>query len=181
MHVPAGLDAPPSSFCCLCRSLYGLKKALKAWFNKFWTTVIKSGIKQIHYDNSLPSPHNNTYRNPLGIHGWYSYHWWWLLWHKEAAVYFNHVFTWMTLVPWLIFSDLKLIVLTVESFWLRPKYAKELINLAHLTDFKPVDTPIETNVKFHKDFGDPISNPTLYQKLVGSLIYLTTWYFLCCK
>lgn len=48
------------------------------------------------------------------------------------------------------------------------KYAKELIDLAQQTDGKPVDIPMK-HVRFHKDFGDPISDPTLYLKLVGSL------------
>lgn len=54
------------------------------------------------------------------------------------------------------------------------KYAKELIDLARFSDSKPVKTPMEINVKFHKGFGDPIIDPTLYQKVVGSLIYLTS-------
>lgn len=53
-------------------------------------------------------------------------------------------------------------------------YAKELIDLARLTNSKLEHTPMEVNAKYHKDFGDPISDPTLYQKLVHSLIYLTT-------
>lgn len=47
------------------------------------------------------------------------------------------------------------------------KYAKESIDLAQQTDGKPVDIPMK--VRFHKDFGDPISDPNLYPKLVGTL------------
>lgn len=46
------------------------------------------------------------------------------------------------------------------------KYAKELIDLAQQ---QPVDIPMKVNVRFHKDFGDPISDPNLYPKLVGTL------------
>ena len=38
----------------------------------------------------------------------------------------------------------------------------------------PIDTHMEVNVKYMKDEGDLLPNPTLYQRLVGSIIYLTT-------
>lgn len=31
---------------------------------------------------------------------------------------------------------------------------------------------MDVNVKYYKDFGDPILNSTLYTKLIGSLVYL---------
>lgn len=37
-----------------------------------------------------------------------------------------------------------------------------------------IDTPMEVNVKFWKDEWDPLDDPTIYQRLVGSLIYFTT-------
>ena len=33
---------------------------------------------------------------------------------------------------------------------------------------------MEVNVKYRKDEGDFLDDPTLYRRLVGSLIYLTT-------
>ena len=43
-----------------------------------------------------------------------------------------------------------------------------------LEDTSSVDTPMEVNVKYRKDEGDLLDDPTLYRRLVGSLIYLTT-------
>ena len=42
-----------------------------------------------------------------------------------------------------------------------------------LTDCKTVDTPIELNAHLTPTGGKPLSNPSLYRRLVGSLVYLT--------
>ena len=54
------------------------------------------------------------------------------------------------------------------------KYIQDLITLAGLEDTSFVDTPMEVNVKYRKDEGDLLNEPTFYWRLVGSLIYLTT-------
>ncbi|RVW62014.1 Retrovirus-related Pol polyprotein from transposon TNT 1-94 [Vitis vinifera] len=54
------------------------------------------------------------------------------------------------------------------------KYIQDLISLAGLEDTVSVDTPMEINVKYKKDEEDLLDDPTLYWRLVGSLIYLTT-------
>ncbi|XP_031265831.1 uncharacterized protein LOC116124279 [Pistacia vera] len=54
------------------------------------------------------------------------------------------------------------------------KYIQDLITLVGLEDTSSVDTPMEVNVKYKKDEGDLLDDPTLYRRLVGSLIYLTT-------
>ncbi|CAN1787836.1 Retrovirus-related Pol polyprotein from transposon RE1 [Linum perenne] len=46
--------------------------------------------------------------------------------------------------------------------------------MANLEDCKSSPTPIELNLKLRKDDGDLLSDPSLYRRLVGSLIYLTS-------
>ncbi|WKA03342.1 hypothetical protein VitviT2T_021457 [Vitis vinifera] len=53
------------------------------------------------------------------------------------------------------------------------KYASNLLSQAGLTDSKTVDTPIELNAHLTPSGGKPLSNPSLYRRLVGSLVYLT--------
>ena len=53
------------------------------------------------------------------------------------------------------------------------KYASDLLSRAGLTDSKTVDTPVELNVHLTPSGGKPFSNPSLYKRLVGSLVYLT--------
>lgn len=53
------------------------------------------------------------------------------------------------------------------------KYIQDLVQLAGLPNASPVDTPMEVNVKYRRDEGELLDDPTHYRKLVGSLIYLT--------
>ena len=53
------------------------------------------------------------------------------------------------------------------------KYASELLSRAGLIDSKTVDTPVEFNAHLSPTGGKPLSNPSLYKRLVGSLVFLT--------
>ena len=53
------------------------------------------------------------------------------------------------------------------------KYASDLMATTGLQGATSVDTPRELNVKLRKEEGDLLIDPSLYQKLVGSLVYLT--------
>ena len=53
------------------------------------------------------------------------------------------------------------------------KYAFELLSRAGLTNSKTVNTPDEVNAHLTLLGGKPLSNPSLYRHLVGSLVYLT--------
>ena len=53
------------------------------------------------------------------------------------------------------------------------KYASELLSRAGLTDSKTVDTLVELNAHLTPSGGKPLSNPSLYRRLVGSLVYLS--------
>ena len=52
------------------------------------------------------------------------------------------------------------------------KYAFELLSQVGLTNIKTVDIPIKLNVYLTPSRGKPLSNPSLYKHLVGSLVYL---------
>lgn len=53
------------------------------------------------------------------------------------------------------------------------KYASDLLSKAGITDSKITSTPLEPNICLAPMDGSPLSDPTLYRQLVGSLVYLT--------
>ncbi|GJV43211.1 ribonuclease H-like domain-containing protein [Tanacetum coccineum] len=52
------------------------------------------------------------------------------------------------------------------------KYATQILERAHMVNCNPNRTPVDTESKLG-DHGDPVSDPTLYRSLAGSLQYLT--------
>ena len=56
------------------------------------------------------------------------------------------------------------------------KYASELLSRAGLTDSKTVVTQVELNAHLTLSGGKPLFNPSLYRRLVGSLVYPTVTY-----
>jgi hypothetical protein len=53
------------------------------------------------------------------------------------------------------------------------KYALDILEETGLTDCKPVDTPMDPNVKLLPNQGESYSDPGRYRRLVGKLSYLT--------
>nr|XP_048330750.1 uncharacterized mitochondrial protein AtMg00810-like [Ziziphus jujuba var. spinosa] len=53
------------------------------------------------------------------------------------------------------------------------KYAKNLLQKFGMLDCKPISTPMEVNAKLSAYEGKDSEDATMYQQLVGSLIYLT--------
>ena len=63
---------------------------------------------------------------------------------------------------------------SIEKLYItQAKYASELFSRARLTNSKTVDTLVELNAHLTPSTGKPLSNPPLYKRLVGSLVYFT--------
>jgi hypothetical protein len=62
---------------------------------------------------------------------------------------------------------------TKEGIFLdQQKYTKYIVERYGMLDCKPISTPMDPNVKFKVDDDKNLENMTMYQKMVGSLIYL---------
>ena len=53
------------------------------------------------------------------------------------------------------------------------KYTLDILADTGLLDCKPVDTPMDLNVKLVPSYGEPLRDPRRYQRLIGKLNYLT--------
>ncbi|GJZ01053.1 ribonuclease H-like domain-containing protein [Tanacetum coccineum] len=61
---------------------------------------------------------------------------------------------------------------TSGIFLSQMKYATEILEQAHMLNYNPCRTPIDTEKKLGPE-GSPVTDPTLYRSLAGSLRYLT--------
>jgi hypothetical protein len=175
MRPPPGSSiASPHMVCKLRKALYGLKQAPRAWFAKLKSVLIGAGFRQSENDYSFfisSTPQGNVfilvYVDDILITG------------DDSQSIINlknvlqHSFQMKDLGTASYFLGLEISHNSHGYFLSQQKYTQDLINLVGLSDDKQVDTPLEVNVKYSKNDGEPITDPTLYRRVVGSLVYLT--------
>ncbi|GJW26651.1 ribonuclease H-like domain-containing protein [Tanacetum coccineum] len=147
MHQPLGFhdSAHPDYVCLLERSLYGLKQAFQAWFQRFVSYITRVGFHHSRCDSSLFIYRKGTYTS-------------YLLLYVDDIV--------------LTASSETLLQQIIRMFLSRRKYAIEILEMGHMVNCNPNRTPVDTESKVGYD-GDPVFGLTLYRSLVGSLQYLT--------
>ena len=92
---------------------------------------------------------------------------------KELKDFLNQQFEMKDLGHLSYFLGLEITHSTYELYITQAKYASELLSRVGLTNSKTIDNPVELNVHLTPLRGKPLSNPSLYRCLVGSLVYLT--------
>jgi hypothetical protein len=175
IKLPTGMTSTlPNTVCKLKRSLYGLKQAPRVWFEKFRATLIGFSFIQSSYDPSLFIQRTSkgivillVYVDDIVITG-----------SDQEAIntiqkLLHSTFHMKDLGQLTYFLGLEVQFQQKGIFVNQHKYTQDLIQLAGLANATAVDTPMEVNVKLRRDEGELLADPTLYRKLVGSLIYLT--------
>uniref|UniRef100_A0A7N2LS35 Integrase catalytic domain-containing protein n=1 Tax=Quercus lobata TaxID=97700 RepID=A0A7N2LS35_QUELO len=137
-----GLSVDSNKVCYLRSALYGLKQAPWAWFAKFSSTISRLGYMASQYDSALFLRRTD----------------------KDTILLLLYV------DDMIITGDDLSGIQELKDFLI--KYVSELLSRAGLTDSKTVDTPVELNAHLTPSGGKPLSNPSLYRRLVGSLVYL---------
>ncbi|GJZ35730.1 ribonuclease H-like domain-containing protein [Tanacetum coccineum] len=147
IHQPPGFVDPnkPGYVCHLQRSLYGLKQALRAWFQRFASYAIRVNDINLTASSSaflqriIASLHSEFSMTDLG-----------------SLNYFLGISAQRS---------------ASGLFLSQSKFAEEILEQDHMQNCNPCQTPVDTKSKLGSD-GDPVSDLTLYRSLAGALQYL---------
>ena len=174
MQPLPGLSVDSNKVCHLRHALYDFKQAPRAWFAKFNSTISRLGYMASHYDSALFLRRTDKgtillllYVDDMIITGDD------LSGIQELKDFLSQQFEMKDLGHLSYFLGLEITHSTDELYITQVKYASKLLSQAGLIDSKTVDTLVKLNAHLTSSGGKPLSNPSLYKPMVGSLAYLT--------
>ncbi|RVW91957.1 Retrovirus-related Pol polyprotein from transposon RE1 [Vitis vinifera] len=126
-------------------SLYGLKQSPRAWFSRFSSVVQEFGMLRSSDQDGIQ---------------------------KLKQHLFTHFQT-KDLGKLKYFLGIEIAQSSSGVVLSQRKYALDILEETGMLDCKPVDTPMDPNVKLVPGQGEPLGDPGRYRRLVGKLNYLT--------
>jgi hypothetical protein len=172
---PSFVDpASPSHVCFLHKSIYGLRQAPRAWFEKFSSHLLTIRFIASQADPSLfLYKHGSTVlylllyvddiiitgNAPIAI--------------TELITNLGSVFELKDLGPLKYFLGLQIDYKPSGFFVHQSKYAMDVLSRQNMSTCKPCSSPFVSSSKLSSDLADFLSDPTPYRSLVGALQYLT--------
>ncbi|GKB62530.1 ribonuclease H-like domain-containing protein [Tanacetum coccineum] len=162
----------PDYVCLLQRSLYGLKQASRAWFQRFASYITRVGFSHSRCDSSLFIYKQGTdtaylllYVDDIVLTA-----------SSESLLHqiirsLHRGFAMTDLGPLNYFLGISVTRHSSRLFLSQKKYAVEILERVHMVNCNPSRTPIDTESKLGSD-GDMVSDPTIYRSLASSLQYL---------
>ncbi|XP_020268393.1 uncharacterized protein LOC109843843 [Asparagus officinalis] len=175
MKIPSGFDTDQTvgKVCRLKKSLYGLKRSLRAWFDRFRRAMLGMGYQQINVDHTIFFRRSEGYITMLAVYV------------DDMTITRDDekeiVHLKVRLGKEFEVKDLGLlryflgieIARGAEGVVLsQRKYALDLLKETGMLGCKPVTTPIDQKFKLGVEVGEPVDCDR-YQRLVGRLIYLS--------
>ncbi|GJW40073.1 ribonuclease H-like domain-containing protein [Tanacetum coccineum] len=171
MHQPPGFvdSRYPNHVCLLQRSLYGLKQAPRAWFQRFAGYATRAGFSPSRCDSSLFIYTQGsqvaylliyvddiilTASSPVLL--------------QQIVDSLHKEFDMTDLGALNYFLGISAVRHPTGLFLSQKKYARQLLERAHMVNCNPSRTPIDTDSKLGPD-GVPVQDPTLYRSLAGGL------------
>jgi hypothetical protein len=171
MCPPPGYSVSEGVVCHLRRSLYGLKQALRAWFQRFASVVTAAGFFASAHDPALFVHLSSCGRTLL------------LLYVDDMIITGDDpeyiAFVKARLSDQFLMSDLghlryflgiEISSTSDEFFLSQEKYIQDLLDRASLTNHRSAETPMELNVHLMATDDEPLEDPTRYRNIVGSLV-----------
>ncbi|GJT43257.1 ribonuclease H-like domain-containing protein [Tanacetum coccineum] len=145
MHQPPGFVDPnkPDYVCHLQRSLYGLKKAPRS----------DIAYLLLYVDDIILTASSSAFLQRIiaSLHNEFA------MKDLGSLNYFLGIYAQRS---------------ASGLFLSQSKFAEEILERAHMQNYNPCQTPVDTESNLGSD-GDPVSDPTLYRSLPGALQYFT--------
>nr|XP_020147087.1 uncharacterized mitochondrial protein AtMg00810-like [Aegilops tauschii subsp. strangulata] len=166
--------ALPDHVCLLSRSLYELKQAPRAWYQRITAFLHQLGFRSTRSDASLFVYHQGSDTAYLLLYvdniiltactaGLLS----------QLTDRLRAQFAIKDLGPLHYFLGVE-VARRPDGFFLhQQKYAHELLDRAGMLNCKPTATPVGTKAKLSASDGSPASDAAFYRSIVGALQYLT--------
>ena len=172
---PKGFQDPhfPDYVLRLKKALYGLKQASRAWYDRLTTYLLDHGFKRGQADRTLFVKRNEksllvaqVYVDDIVFISTIDH-----LAH-EFSEEMKREFE-MSMVGELnYFLGLQVKQREDGIFISQEKYAKNLVKRLDLDSKKHTSTPMSSSAKLSRDAAGVEVDPTLYQSMIGSLLYL---------
>ena len=174
-QLPGFISATNLCYVCkLNRALYGLKQSPHAWYTKLSTYMLKCGFQGSKFDTSVFFSNKGSsiiilliYVDDIIITGSHS------ILVNSLIDQLHNQFALKDLGSLSYFLGIQ-VTRTPSSLHLcQHKCITDLLYRAQMFDCKHASTPMSTSSSLSLYDGEPLSNPSLYHRIVGALQYCT--------
>ncbi|OMO73140.1 Integrase, catalytic core [Corchorus capsularis] len=171
---PSMIDSSnPNHVCKLKKAIYGLKQALRAWYNELRAFLLSFGFRQSHSDSSLFIFQRDevvtyflVYVDDILLTGTSNSHL------QEVVSALSNKFSLKDPAPLSYFLGIDAIRTSSGLFLCQRKYVVDLLERTSMLDAKPVSSPLPSTSSFANGDGEPFEDASLYRSIVGTLQYL---------
>ena len=178
MDPPPGFRAEgeySGKVCRLRKSLYSLKKSPRAWFNRFSEVILSLGFTKCHSDHTCFSHHRLDGRSVI------------ILVYVDDIIItgddtpgiikvkkaLSQSFDVKDLGPLRYFLEIEVARSRQGISLSQRKYTLDLLQDTGMMGCRSASTPMDPNHKLTNESGEILPDASVYQRLVGRLIYLT--------
>ncbi|XP_021826915.1 uncharacterized protein LOC110767631 [Prunus avium] len=176
MQQPPGFtdSTRPQHVCKLHKALYGLKQAPRAWFQRLSSFLLRYGFIQSRADSSMFIFWGNSHMMIL------------LLYVDDIVLTGSSPSSLLDFIRILgiqfdltdlgqlnYFLGMEVTYLSECVHLTQNKYTLDLLKRSNLLECKPCSTPMASKGSLSRTTGLPLSDPSIYRQLVGTLQYLT--------